>query len=123
MVVLSAQVDGECDANSGDETCAAPADQEEGAKDDRECVDTNPSCRAWASVGECDNNPNYMLSELSLILQFFFWFDIEALRRDLYFNRLFFLTINFLHSPQFIVPYPATVARRNTNAHWKKRNF
>ncbi len=67
IVVTAAQAEGECDANSSDQSCAAPIDQEEGTGDDRECVDTNPSCRSWASVGECDNNPNYMLSEFSLI--------------------------------------------------------
>ncbi|KAL7460273.1 hypothetical protein ACHAXS_000736 [Conticribra weissflogii] len=61
IVVTAAQAEGECDANSSDQSCAAPIDQEEGTGDDRECVDTNPSCRSWASVGECDNNPNYML--------------------------------------------------------------
>ena len=31
-----------------------------------ECADENPECRYWASAGECQNNPSYMLEHCKL---------------------------------------------------------
>ena len=55
--------EGECNAN--DESCAAdkdiePEDEEELTK----CKDTEKECGYWASLGECDKNPNYMRGKI-----------------------------------------------------------
>ena len=30
------------------------------------CVDNNDQCHGWASIGECEKNPNYMLNNCKL---------------------------------------------------------
>ncbi|EPB71949.1 shTK domain protein [Ancylostoma ceylanicum] len=37
-----------------------------GTGKDSRCCDKEPSCAVWASYGECDENPNYMLSKCKL---------------------------------------------------------
>jgi len=65
-----AQVDklttaGSCNADNSN-TCKAGAETVEtsenvNAVEDSDCQDDEPRCSGWADVGECDNNPNYML--------------------------------------------------------------
>ena len=31
--------------------------------DNPDCEDKEPRCGEWAKIGECDDNPDYMLSE------------------------------------------------------------
>jgi len=82
-------IGGECDAENADGSCydassapppppAAPDEVEAkitatGTDDDAsppsvvqvaECVDKEPRCAFWASEGECEANPDYMLREL-----------------------------------------------------------
>ena len=62
--------EGECNAN--DESCAAdngiePEDEEELTK----CKDTVKECGYWASLGECDKNPNYMRGKIFETLNLF----------------------------------------------------
>ena len=63
-VASAVEVGEECDANDG--SCAAPVNSDDiGDEDDqaRPCADAEPRCESWAGMGECENNPNYMLSE------------------------------------------------------------
>ena len=50
-----------------DGTCSdGNEDDELTEDDDADCVDSNDSCQYWASIGECDKNPNYMLGNCEL---------------------------------------------------------
>eukprot|EP00934_Nitzschia_sp_Nitz4_P008818 Nitzschia sp. Nitz4//scaffold47_size129522//19136//20601//NITZ4_003538-RA/size129522-snap-gene-0.181-mRNA-1//1//CDS//3329552761//8808//frame0 len=44
-----------------EQTCAADGTCAASLEDDPACVDNNDSCKSWATQGECDANPNYML--------------------------------------------------------------
>ena len=65
------EVEGECDANDIDGNCAADAktaadaivDADGDGRTRVKCEDTDHRCAAWAKLGECKNNPNYMLSK------------------------------------------------------------
>ena len=53
--------EGECSGK--DESCAADNDiepEDEEAEELTNCEDTERECKYWASLGECDKNPNYM---------------------------------------------------------------
>jgi len=56
-VAATKEADGECSAN--DESCAAD-NIIEPAEELTKCKDTHEECEHWASLGECDANPNYM---------------------------------------------------------------
>lgn len=67
---LSSQQE-QCDganSNNGDHQTCTPPQQEKNAHtrlpDDfvDPCQDENQSCPEWADAGECNNNPNYMLT-------------------------------------------------------------
>jgi hypothetical protein len=47
--------------SSNDESCVA--DDVEPVEVLAECEDTAEECANWASLGECDKNPKYMLGE------------------------------------------------------------
>ena len=62
----ASSTEGSCSADSP-ETCEAEAgkiETDKNAKDfeDNDCQDENPKCFDWAKLGECDNNPRYMLN-------------------------------------------------------------
>ena len=76
--------EGECNAN--DESCAAdngiePEDEE--AEELTECEDTDKECGYWASLGECDKNPNYMRGKI-LTLCIYLLFCITLASNMLY---------------------------------------
>uniref|UniRef100_A0A7S2PAV0 Procollagen-proline 4-dioxygenase n=1 Tax=Skeletonema marinoi TaxID=267567 RepID=A0A7S2PAV0_9STRA len=62
--------DSVCTANDTREECsAAPLDNESSSDDDEDddefpatCVDEHDDCKMWSDSGECDANPNYMLT-------------------------------------------------------------
>lgn len=75
--------EGECSADSiADGSCNAKSNDEDSSfefgagsvpdemKYNPACEDKDERCGGWANIGECDANPNYMLSELCYI-QFF----------------------------------------------------
>lgn len=63
---VAAEVEGECDAENADGSCDAtggdaatvPKTADPNAKP---CEDTHDGCKGWASLGECEQNPDYML--------------------------------------------------------------
>eukprot|EP00584_Thalassiosira_punctigera_P024711 CAMPEP_0172554422 /NCGR_PEP_ID=MMETSP1067-20121228/54494_1 /TAXON_ID=265564 ORGANISM="Thalassiosira punctigera, Strain Tpunct2005C2" /NCGR_SAMPLE_ID=MMETSP1067 /ASSEMBLY_ACC=CAM_ASM_000444 /LENGTH=492 /DNA_ID=CAMNT_0013342791 /DNA_START=82 /DNA_END=1560 /DNA_ORIENTATION=- len=67
----AAQTEGECDAADGscDASSAPPGDGDDDRSRSRsrrraaraKCEDKEPDCPGWARLGECENNPNYML--------------------------------------------------------------
>jgi len=57
-VVVATRGEGECSAN--DESCVADDGVEPAEVVLTECQDTEKDCKYWASLGECDANPNYM---------------------------------------------------------------
>jgi len=61
--VATKEAEGECSAN--DESCAADNGHIEVEEELTECKDTNEECEHWASLGECDANPNYMQGKLA----------------------------------------------------------
>mmetsp|Transcript_15600 Transcript_15600/g.26594 ORF Transcript_15600/g.26594 Transcript_15600/m.26594 type:complete len:471 (+) Transcript_15600:99-1511(+) len=63
-VVATKEAEGECSAN--DESCAADNGHIEVEEELTECKDTNEECEHWASLGECDANPNYMQANCAL---------------------------------------------------------
>ena len=57
--------EGSCSADSP-ETCEVGAgnietDANVNDSEDSDCQDEHPKCQDWANIGECDENPNYML--------------------------------------------------------------
>lgn len=46
---------------NADGTGSCNAETKENSNDSNDCVDTHKDCSFWASKGECDANPNYML--------------------------------------------------------------
>jgi hypothetical protein len=65
-VVAAAEETTTCSADDG--TCGANYDDEEDEDEDEDeddedepCADQDERCGYWASIGECDKNPGYML--------------------------------------------------------------
>eukprot|EP00578_Thalassiosira_sp_NH16_P025821 CAMPEP_0181086912 /NCGR_PEP_ID=MMETSP1071-20121207/6000_1 /TAXON_ID=35127 /ORGANISM="Thalassiosira sp., Strain NH16" /LENGTH=475 /DNA_ID=CAMNT_0023168781 /DNA_START=130 /DNA_END=1557 /DNA_ORIENTATION=+ len=61
---VAAKVEGECDAHNADGTCDSAEDVAAAVPDAakaRACEDKEPECKDWSDMGECDNNPEYML--------------------------------------------------------------
>ena len=75
------QVQGECNSDTSDGSCEAVSDAADAnalpAPDGDlmlrtvtpACEDKESECGFWASEGECENNPNYMLREYQLLLR------------------------------------------------------
>ncbi len=65
-VAATGEAEGECSAN--DDSCAADIDIDNEPAEEltlTQCKDTHEECKHWASVGECDANPNYMRGKLT----------------------------------------------------------
>ena len=63
---VAAKVEGECDAHNADGTCDSAEDVAAAVPDAakaRACEDKEAECKYWSDMGECDNNPEYMLRE------------------------------------------------------------
>jgi hypothetical protein len=61
-----------CAADDPRQECISPdagsvvEDEDDSEDDNLECVDDESSCKYWSEVGECDNNPNFMLEHCRL---------------------------------------------------------
>ncbi|KAI8513894.1 hypothetical protein Bbelb_082180 [Branchiostoma belcheri] len=55
-----------CTAENGAGTAATLNVTVVGCPDTSTCTDSNSHCPSWASIGECDNNPGYMLPNCPL---------------------------------------------------------
>lgn len=62
--------DGSCNANSNSFEFGAGSVPDE-LKYNPACEDKDERCGGWANIGECDANPDYMLSELMCYIPFF----------------------------------------------------
>ncbi len=65
MAAATVATEGECDAADGSCDAAEASAPEDGKRRTRrtECEDKETECKFWASGGECEKNPNYMLGE------------------------------------------------------------
>lgn len=72
LAVAATATEGECNADDG--SCNANPDDnnsfefattvpETGQNTNSNCQDKEEACAGWARMGECDANPDYMLSE------------------------------------------------------------
>jgi len=58
---IATSMEVECDAGNDDGSCDAPDAAADGRRARAKCEDKEMECKHWASMGECENNPKYML--------------------------------------------------------------